>query len=156
MDNPDSRAPADGSPAGPPPGARRFHVKALAGLLAAVAGITGAHRLYLGWRLWWLYPVVALPALGWAARFEEWYREPGFFVAGVVALVGLVEAIVFCLTPDERWDARFNPGTDRRSASGWPAVLIAIAALMLGATLMMSVLAIALEGYFTAQQNLAR
>ena len=104
-------------------------------------------------RVWWLYPLVALPALGWAARAEEWYREPGFFLAAAVALVGLVEAIVFCLTPDERWDARWNPGASRSSSSGWAPVLIAIAALMLGSILMMSVLAIALEGYFAARSG---
>lgn len=141
------------APANAPAHAPAFRVKALAGLLALLGGSLGAHRLYLGARLWWLYPVVALPALGWAARMQEWYRDPGFFVAASVALVGLVEAIVFCLTPDERWDARWNPGASRRSSSGWAAVLIAIAALMLGAILMMSVLAIALEGYFTARSN---
>jgi hypothetical protein len=130
-----------------------FRVKWIAGLLAALGGVVGAHRLYLGLRVWWLYPLVALPALGWAARAEEWYREPGFFLAAVVALVGLVEAIVFCLTPDERWDARWNPGASRSSSSGWAPVLIAIAALMLGSVLMMSVLAIALEGYFAARSG---
>jgi hypothetical protein len=156
MDKTDSQAPFQGPSSSAPAGDRGFRVKAVAGLLALLAGIFGAHRLYLGGRLWWLYPAVALPALGWAARFEEWYREPAFFVAGAVGLVGLVEAIVFCLTPDERWDARWNPGASRRSSSGWPAVLIAIAALMLGATLMMSVLAIALEGYFSSHPNLPR
>jgi hypothetical protein len=131
-----------------------FRVKWIAGLLAVLGGIVGAHRLYLGSRLWWLYPLVALPALGWAARAEEWFREPAFFLSAGVALVGLVEAIVFCLTPDERWDARWNPRASRSSSSGWAPVLIAIAALMLGATLMMSVLAIALEGYFAARTNL--
>jgi hypothetical protein len=141
-------------PVGGAPGrAPAFRVKALAGLLALLGGILGAHRLYLGARLWWLYPLVALPALGWAVRFEEWYREPAFFVAAAVALVALLEAIVFCLTPDERWDARWNPGASRSSSSGWAPVLIAIAALMLGSILMMSVLAIALEGYFAARSG---
>ncbi len=139
-----------------PGGVPAFRVKWVAGLLALLAGSLGAHRLYLGSRQWWLYPAVALPALGWAARFEEWYREPGFFIATVVALVGMVEAIVFCLTPDERWDARWNAGASRRSSSGWSVALIAIAALILGATLMMSVLAIALEGYFAARSHLPR
>ncbi len=150
METPSPRTPGRSARAGAP----AFRVKWIAGLLALLGGVVGAHRLYLGLRVWWLYPLVALPALGWAARAEEWYREPGFFMAAVVALVGLVEAIVFCLTPDERWDARWNPGTSRSSSSGWAAVLIAIAALMLGAILMMSVLAIALEGYFAARPNL--
>ncbi|MFP5405331.1 MAG: hypothetical protein ACLGHY_02955, partial [Gammaproteobacteria bacterium] len=79
-----------------------------------------------------------------------WYRQPGFFVASLVALVAMIEAIVICLTPDEKWDARRNPGLAPSAASGWLAVLIAIASLFLGAMLLMSVLAIALEAYFLA------
>jgi len=130
-----------------------FRVKAVAGLLAVVAGVTGAHRLYLGSRFWWVYPVLALPPLGWALQAEEWFRHPGFFAAAAVQVAALLESIVFCLAPDERWDARWNPGSARRSASGWPAVLVAIAALTLGAILTMSVLAIALEGYFASRLN---
>ena len=124
--------------------------KALAGALALFFGWAGAHRLYLGARFWWLYPAIAMPAMGLAvaAGGEEWYRHPGFFVAALVALVAILEAIVICLTPDPKWDARHNPASGIESASGWAAVLVAIAALMLGAILMMSVLAIALEGYF--------
>lgn len=133
--------------------AEPFRVKAIAGLLALLAGALGAHRLYLGSRLWWIYPLVALPPLGWAVQAQEWFREPGFFVASVVQVVAMVEAIVFCLTPDARWDARWNPGSERRSASGWAAVLVAIAALILGAILLMSVMAIALEGYFASRLN---
>ena len=132
---------------------RRFRSKAVAGLLAVVAGVTGAHRLYLGSRFWWVYPVLALPPLGWALQAEEWFRHPGFFAAAAVQVAALLESIVFCLAPDERWDARWNPGSARRSASGWPAVLVAIAALTLGAILTMSVLAIALEGYFASRLN---
>lgn len=130
---------------------RPFRVKALAGLLALIAGVAGAHRLYLGARFWWIYPLAALPALGWSMHAEQWYREPAFFLAALVALVAMVEAIVFCLTPDERWDARWNPGSTRRSASGWAAVLVAIASLVVGAILMMSVMAIALEGWFASR-----
>lgn len=124
--------------------------KSIAGALALFFGWAGAHRLYLGSRFWWLYPVVAMPAMGLAlaAGGEEWFRHPAFFAASLVVLVAMLEAIVICLTPDPKWDARLNAGSGVESASGWAVVLIAIAALMLGATLMMSVLAIALEGYF--------
>lgn len=126
--------------------------KACSGALALFLGATGAHRLYLGARWWWVYPLLALPAMGIALRSEPWYRHPAFFFAALVVLATMLEAIVFCLTPDEKWDARHNAGSPQRSASGWPAVLIAIAALMLGATLLMSVLAIALEGWFEAMR----
>ncbi|RPH59077.1 MAG: NINE protein [Burkholderiales bacterium] len=122
--------------------------KPIAGALALFVGFAGAHRLYLGARGWWLYPLLALPAMGIALRADPWFRHPGFFVATIVVLVAMLEAIVICLTPDARWDARHNPGSAQHSSSGWAVVLIAIAALMLGVTLMMSVLAIALETWF--------
>ncbi|MCO5108733.1 MAG: TM2 domain-containing protein [Burkholderiaceae bacterium] len=124
--------------------------KTLAGALALVAGSVGAHRLYLGARWWWIYPLLSLPAMGIALRADPWYRHPGFFFAAAVALAAMLEAIVICLTPDPKWDAKHNPHSGRSSASGWPAVLVAMASLILGATLMMSVLAIALETLFTS------
>ena len=91
-----------------------------------------------------------MPTMGFALANggDEWYRHPGFFVATVVVLVAMFEAILICLTPDPKWDARRNVGSGHASKSGWTVVLIAIASLMLGVTLMMSVLAIALEVYF--------
>ncbi|MCL4775106.1 MAG: TM2 domain-containing protein [Burkholderiaceae bacterium] len=123
--------------------------KTVAGALALFAGPLGAHRLYLGARGWWVHPLLSLPAMAIALRAEPWYRHPGFFLAAAVALAAMLEAIVICLTPDAKWDAQRNAGSRRHSASGWPAVLIAMASLILGATLMMSVLAIALETAFS-------
>ncbi|MEZ5727539.1 MAG: hypothetical protein R3E48_05720 [Burkholderiaceae bacterium] len=115
-----------------------------------VTGVFGAHRLCLGSRYWWVYPLVAMPSIAFAFSAREWFREPAFFVFVLVALVGALEAILFCLTPDERWDQRHNIGSGRRSNSGVGTVMIAIAALMLGAVALLSVMAIALEGVFTA------
>jgi hypothetical protein len=50
--------------------------------------------------------------------------------------------------PDERFDHRFNASSDRRNASGWDAVLVAIATLLVGATVLMSVLALFLQTVF--------
>lgn len=129
--------------------------KTVAGLLALLFGWSGAHRMYMGSRWWWVYPIIAMPAMGLAlaAGGEQWFRHPGFFVAAAVALAGMLEAIVTCLTPDEKWDARHNPHSGRVSGSGWAPVLIAAVALMLGAILMVSVLAISLEGYMEATRR---
>ncbi len=129
-----------------------FRSKPIAGLLALVAGVLGAHRLYLGAKWWWVYPVLALPPLGLAMRAEEWFRQPAIVISTLVALVGFGEAIRFSLTPDERWDHERNAGLARRSRNRWLPVLVAIAALIVGAILMMSVLAISLETLFTARR----
>jgi hypothetical protein len=136
---------------------RPHRSKTVAGALALVAGWAGAHRLYLGSRFWWLYPLFALPAMGLALAVggEHWYRHPGFFLAALVQLIAMFEAIGICLSPDPKWDARHNAGAEESSASGWPAVLIAIASLFLGALLLMSVLAIALEAYFLSVKSVS-
>lgn len=143
------------SPAGST--SRPHRSKAVAGALALVAGWAGAHRLYLGSRFWWLYPLFALPAMGIALAVggEHWYRHPGFFLAALVQLIAMFEAIGICLTPDPKWDIRHNSGSGGHSANGWPAVLIAIVALFLGALLLMSVMAIALEGYFLSVKSIS-
>ena len=132
--------------------------KAVAGALALFFGWTGAHRLYLGWRFWWLHAVIAMPtmALALSAGGDEWFRHPGFFVAALVTVVSMIETIVICLTPDQKWDARYNAGSGIESSNGWIVVLIAIAALMLGATLLMSALAIGLETYVEASRKRVR
>ena len=50
--------------------------KTLAGALALIAGSVGAHRLYLGARWWWIYPLLSMPAMAIALRAEPWYRHP--------------------------------------------------------------------------------
>lgn len=122
--------------------------RTVAAALALFAGALGAHRWYLRSKWWWVYPLVALPAMGIALRADFWYRHPGFFVASLVAVAAMLEAIVFSLATPQSWDARHNAGSSASTTGGWAPVLVAIASLMLGATLLMSVLAIALEEWF--------
>ena len=107
-----------------------FRNKTLATLLATLGGTIGLHRFYLhGPRhpLPWVYPLCA------------WTMLPTF--------AGFIEALVFALTPDERWDARWNAGTGRSSASGWPVILLAVLTMFGGITLLMTVLSFAIGRY---------
>jgi hypothetical protein len=122
--------------------------KTVAGLLALLGGALGLHRLYLRAAYWWVYPMLCLPALGWALRNPPWYRHAGFFVLALVVVVSMAEAIRFSLTSDERWDALHNPASSKRSANRWGPVLIAILGLIVAAMLGMTTMAIALEGLF--------
>lgn len=109
--------------------------KTVAALLAFLLGGLGLHRRYLGSGWWWVYPV--------------------FLVTLVPVFVGFVEAIVFALTPDEKWDARWNPHSGVQSQSGWGPVLVAITTLIVGATLLMTTLAILFQTYFESLQGAA-
>lgn len=126
-----------------------FRSRTVAAVLAMFAGALGAHHFYLGRRYWWAYPLITMPLLGIALRFDEWYRQWPFFVAALVTVVSLGEAIRIALTSDEVWDARHNQGSAMRSHNGLGAVLVAIGSLMLAALLGMSVLALMFEGIFT-------
>lgn len=123
-------------------------VAALSGLLLGPLGI---HRLYLRQALWWLLPLIALPLIGYAMRQPVWFREPAFFGFALIVVIAWLQTIIICLMPLEKFNRRFNAGSVRKSSGGALPVLVAIIALMLATTLLMSVLALALEGFFMSR-----
>lgn len=137
----------------PSNGLRTHRSRPLAGLLALLAGNLGLHRLYLGSRFWWVYPMLSLPLIGWALRTVPWYRQPGFFAFSLITVIALIEGIVINLTADSNWDARHNTGSDRLSANRWAPVILAVLSLIAAAMLGMTVMAIALESWFNARMG---
>lgn len=134
---------------------RAYRSKTLATWVAAIAGSLGLHRMYLrglGDPLAWLHvPLTMLGMLG-VSRMRElgqddrlsWVLIP---VLGFMISQGALFAIVYALTPDERWDARHNPGVPGR-ATRWGPVLGAISALMVGAAVLMGSIAFAVQKFF--------
>ncbi len=105
----------------------QFKNKTLATLLAALGGTFGLHRFYLvgaGRTLPWLYVL--------------------FFWTLIPTFAGFIEALRFALTPDERWDARWNAGTAQTSHSGWFVILLAVLTMLGGVTLLMTLLSFAI------------
>jgi hypothetical protein len=141
-----------------PPPARRYRSKTLAAWLTVVLGALGAHRLYLYGRrdrLAWAWPlpsllglwgVLRLRALGQDDRLA-WLLIP---LLGLMLSLAMLTAIVYALTPDERWDARHNPGQPGRT-TGWGPVLAAIVALMLGGAALMGTIAYGGQKFFEWQ-----
>jgi hypothetical protein len=113
--------------------------KTCAALLAALLGGVGVHRFYLyGRRDPWAWVHFASLPLSAAGIFAGGGLAPVFsmFLGGpliVSVLAGLLEALVLGLTPDDKWDAQYNPGSGRRSASTWPLALILVLSLAGGA-----------------------
>lgn len=125
-----------------------FRHKAIAGLLALFFGWAGAHWWYLGRRYSWVPLLFSVLMIGTAFRAEFWFRSPAFLLFLVPTAISHIEAIVLCLMSDARFDARYNAGSPRHSQTGWAPVLVAILTLLLGVTLMVSGIAIAVEtGY---------
>ncbi len=135
-----------------------YRSKTLTAWLALLAGAIGAHRFYLhGWRdalAWALWPptlagavgVLRMRALGQDDRLA-WLLIP---LLGLTLSLGALAAIVHALTPDEKWDARRNPG-HAVVPTGWGSVLAAIAALFLGGIVLMGTLTFGIQKFFEWQ-----
>ncbi len=137
---------------------RRPRSKTLATWLAVLGGTLGLHRFYLyGWRdpVGWLYPWPTLLGLAGVQRMRAfgqddrvaWVLIP---LLGLAISVAMLSAIVYGLTPDERWAARHNPGQPPR-ATGWLPVLGVIVALLVGASVLMGTVAFGMQHFFEWQ-----
>lgn len=135
-----------------------YRSKTIATWLAIVLGTLGIHRFYLhglGDKLGWLHPLpTALGLLG-VMRMRDMGQDDGLAwllvpVLGLMISQAMLCAIVYALTPDEKWEARYNPGTSPR-ATRWAPVLGAILALMLGGGVLMGTIAFSGQKFFEWQ-----
>jgi TM2 domain-containing membrane protein YozV len=117
----------------------RHKNKTLATFLALVLGGLGAHRFYiknstdrLG-----LAHVCSLPIAGLVYGLGH---GPNMFWVLLPLLVswciGFIEALVIGVTPDEKWDATYNAGSGKQSDSGWIVVVLLVATMVIGATVL--------------------
>ena len=131
--------------------------KLLATWLAIIGGSLGLHRFYLrGIRdTWgWLYPIPTLIGLYGAVRMDQlgqddrlsWILTP---ILGLTLAAAMLTAIIYGLTPDEKWRARWQP-ENAEERTGWATVIGVILALMLGATVLMATLAFSGQRIFEA------
>lgn len=96
--------------------------KTLATLLAAAFGGLGLHRFYLyGAKDTWAWVHVLVFPLS--------------------VLAGFLEALIIGLTPDEKWDARHNANSGKKSDSKWPLALILVLTFASGTTILVASLA---------------
>lgn len=141
----------------------RYRSKALATWIALLLGSFGAHRFYLrGSRdtLAWLHPLPTLAGLWGVHRAIElgqddhtaWLLLP---LLGLMLSQAALCAIVYGLTADALWDAQHNPGIASRK-TGWAPVLGVVAALIVGATALISTIAFSGQRYFEWQVEAAR
>ncbi len=135
--------------------------KTLTTWLAVIGGGLGLHRFYLhGWKDWfgWLHLLTLLLGLVGLMRVQSlgqddqvaWMLLP---LGGLSLSAAMLTAIVHGLTPDERWDARHNAGLGPSRPAGWGAVIGVAAALLLGATALMSTIAFSLQRYFETEMT---
>ena len=138
--------------------AQGYRSKTIATWIALVAGSVGLHRFYLhglrdGWG--WLYGVPTLLGLYGVQRMRllgaddhlAWLLIP---CLGLTLAVSMASAIVYGLTPDDQWNARFNP-TGPQHRTDWVAILGVATALIVGAGVLMATIAFSAQRYFEYQ-----
>lgn len=137
--------------------------RTLATWIAFFGGCLGLHRFYLhgardlgGWLHWpptllGLYGVQRMLDLGQDDRVA-WLLIP---LLGLALTASMFAAIVYGLTPDERWNARFHP-QDASRRSSWLAVLGAVFALSVGATALIATIAFSGQRFFESQVEAGR
>jgi hypothetical protein len=135
-----------------------YRSKTVATWLAIALGTLGMHRFYLhgfGDKLGWLHPWPTALGLIGATRMRDLGQDDGLAwllvpVLGLMISQAMLCAIVYGLTPDDKWDARHNPGAPG-PATAWGPVLGAIAALMVGGAVLMGTIAFSGQKFFEWQ-----
>ena len=127
--------------------------KTLATALALTLGGLGAHRFYLHGNVdrIGLLHACTLPVAGLVYSQTEGSMDVFFALLPLLLsyIVAFIAALVIGLTPDEKWDARFNPGSGTRSRSNWLLAVLLVAALMIGATVLIATIARAFDLMYT-------
>lgn len=132
-----------------------YRSKTLSAWLAVLLGAFGLHRFYLhGLRdpLGWLFPLPTALGLIGLHRLDTlgqddtlvWLLLP---LLGLTISLAMLTGILYALTPDEKWDARHNPGLPGR-ATGWGPVLAALFGLLLGGGVLMATITISIQKFF--------
>jgi hypothetical protein len=141
-----------------------FKSKLVVCLLTLFLPGTGLHWLYLqGKKSPWFYLQLIGLILGIWGWFELAHTEKESILGWVTVALGEISllaswlaTLALGLQPDDRFDAQFNPDQTRKNQSGWLIIMCLMAALLIGAFVLMSGLAIAFEQYFVSQVEAAK
>jgi hypothetical protein len=141
-----------------------FKSKLIVCLVSLFLPGTGLHWLYLKGKnsIWFYLQFIAL-LLGIWGWFELANTEKSSILGWIAVALGDISlltswlcTLVFGLRLDERFDSQFNEHSVQKNKSGWLVILSIICALLIGAFVLMSGLAIAFEQYFVSQVEAAK
>lgn len=135
--------------------AAHYKSKTLATWIALVGGAAGLHRFYLhGFRDRWAWLFIAPSVVGFygVQRMRHlgaddrlaWVLIP---ILGVTLSIAMISAIVYGLTPDDKWNARFNRHGPQHTMN-WATVMGVAIALIVGGSFLMATLAFSAQRYF--------
>jgi hypothetical protein len=127
--------------------------KTVATWLALLGGTLGLHRLYLkglGNVLGWLHVLPTTLGLFGVLRMREFGQDDQLSwllipVLGLMIAQAMLHAIVYGLTPDDKWAARLQQPVQE---TAWGPVFGVIAALLIGTTVLMGSVAFGVQKFF--------
>jgi hypothetical protein len=141
--------------------------KTIATWLTFWTGPLGLQRFYLyGFTdmVGWLLPIPTALGFYGLERVQQfglddrlsWLLIPllGFTIAGCA-----LNAIIYGLTPIEKWNTKFNPQVDHLNPAGrtqWATIIGTVIALLFGTTVLMASLVFSFQRYFEYQIEAAR
>jgi TM2 domain-containing membrane protein YozV len=124
--------------------------KVVAAWLACLFGVFGAHWWYMKRRGAWGVTAFALLMIVLAQFYPIWWDSPPFLLLIIPTAAGYIDALIYALTADEKFDARYNPGSGEVTKTGWNAVIPAIFTTFFGSTVLMAGLAVTVMHVYTA------
>ena len=118
--------------------------KTFATWTALLTGAAGGHRIYLRGARDRLAIAHCAGVAGTLAMLVAMPEANAFWKLlplTVSAIAGFIEALVIGVMPDEKFDARYNAGSGRKSDSGGLLALGLVATLLVGATVVIATMA---------------
>lgn len=128
----------------------RHRSKVAAAWLASLLGVFGAHAWYMGRAGAWLWTAFTLLMLLLMQFYPIWWDSPPFLVLIVPCAAGYIEALIFALKSDEKFDEKYNAGSGETTRTGWGPVIAAIVTTFAGGTVLMFGLALIVMHVYTA------
>jgi len=136
--------------------------KTVAAWLAFFGGPLGLHRFYLhglGDLIGWALPIPTALGVHGILRVQQYGQDDQLSwllipLLGFTIAACCLTAIVYALTTPEQWNARHNPGAPADAPPGrthWGTIFAIIAALMIGAGVLMASIAFSFQRYFEHQ-----
>lgn len=109
----------------------------VAAALALSLGLIGAHAWYLARPRAWLWTALS-GALIAAALFQPvWWDNIWAYLLWLPATVAVVESVVLALAEPAHFRARYGHPQGVLHARGWSNILVALAALVIGGTVLL-------------------
>ncbi|HEY0491034.1 MAG TPA: TM2 domain-containing protein [Telluria sp.] len=118
--------------------------KTLATFLALILGGFGVHRFYLRGPLdkLGLMHLCSVPIAGMVVGLAP--EADGFFKLLPITIsyiVGFIEALVIGVMADEKFDAKYNPGSGQASSSRWILAVLLVTTMVVGSTTLIGTIA---------------